>query len=116
VFGIAVPKRKCSLKKLHAASWLVKSQEHLDSFFAWVEGESLLVPEVRMDPVVDRAVELLVFEGLLIKDDGKIMVTDDGIKAIGVLNGLDVFVNEVEALKKAKKYLSEAGVDRLFKV
>jgi len=115
IFGITAKKNKCSLKKLHTASWLVKSDEHLSDFIKWAEKKVLVTPDVRFDPSIDKAVDLLVGNRILIKAEGKLEITELGMEKFKGIEAVGVFVEEMHRLNVSNKFLSEASVERLLR-
>lgn len=115
IIGVTGRERKCSLKKIHTAGWITKSPEHLQELIDWSKSESLFPPNIRLDPSIDRAIELVAASGYAYKTDGKIALTDSGENLLTELENLGVMEHEKNALKASKKYLSEAAVERIFK-
>lgn len=108
--------KKCSLRKIHTANWLTKSPEHLNNLKDWAQSNLLFPPSIRLDPFIDRAVELIVASGYACKVNGKIELTTKGEEFFMQLEAdEELMMHEKSALRASKKYLSEAAVERVFK-
>jgi hypothetical protein len=116
IIGLLRKNERCTLKKVHVANWLTKNKNHLADFVHWSKKETVIKPEVRLEPSVDRAIELLLAEGLITKKSGKIEISNDGLLFYTAIEKENVFLIEKQYLNEAKRYLSEANVDRIFKV
>lgn len=114
ILGITGKSNSASLKKIHTANWITKKEEHLSSFLIWGGQESKKRPNVRLEPAIDRVLNILVSNEIAIKTEGNISLTQLGIDLFTKLNEEDIFQNEKIALAQAKKHLSEASVKRLF--
>jgi len=114
VAGITGKDNSASLRKIHTANWIVKKDEHLTSFMRWAGRDDRKRPNVRLEPAIDRVINLLVSNKIIIKDKGKITLTQIGVELFNELTDADIFVEEKRSLTKAKKHLSEAAVKRLF--
>ena len=60
----------CSLKKIHVINWLLKSEKNSNDFGFWTINKDGVKPEVRMDPTLDRAIELLLAEKFITHENG----------------------------------------------
>ncbi|WP_102798905.1 hypothetical protein [Bowmanella denitrificans] len=116
VFGLLAKNNKCSLKKLHVANWVVKSEDHVEEFLFWTKDTNGVRPDIRMEPALDRAIELMIGDKFLLKTDGRLEVTDAGMKIFEKLNEASLLEIERKRLLAIKKYMTEANVERIFKV
>jgi len=116
MFSMVSRSQTCSLKKLHVANWVIKSHDHLNEFIRWTSDFGLNKPDIRLEPSLDCAVEILVSEGLLIKHNGKIKLTERGSIKAKQIEQLDVLKPEKERLQQAKKLMTETNVEKIFKV
>lgn len=116
IFGILGKSNKCSLKKLHIANWISKSADHVEDFLYWADDTNSVRPDIRMEPALDRVIELMVGDKLLIKLKGKLEITDLGLDLYENLIELSVLEVEQERLLAVKKVMTEANVERVFKV
>ena len=111
---VAARTGSCTLKKLHVVNWLLKSEKNTTDFAFWVLNKDSVKPEVRMDPTLDRAIELLLADGFLTRENDKMKLTDKGdICAVNLL-ALDVFKKECVSLRKHKKGLTETNITKIF--
>lgn len=116
IIGITGREHKCSLKKIHTANWLTKSTEHLEELIDWSQSNLLFAPGIRLDPTIDRAIELMAGSGYVCKNNGKIALTDKGEHFFNQLESAEsIMEKEKKFLLSSKKYLSEASVERIFK-
>lgn len=116
IIGMTGREKRCSLKKIHTANWLTKSPEHLDELISWSQSNLLFAPNIRLDPFIDRVIELIAASGYVRKTDGKIELTSRGEQFFKQLEAdKELMTQERAALKASKKYLSEAAVERIFK-
>ncbi|WP_162934934.1 hypothetical protein [Pseudomonas cavernae] len=116
IVGVTGREKRCSLKKIHTANWLTKSREHLDELSDWSQSKLLFAPNIRLDPFIDKAIELIAASGYARKTDGKIELTTKGEQFFEQLESdKELMIEEKLALKVSKKYLSEAAVERIFK-
>ncbi|QXN64988.1 serine/threonine protein kinase [Serratia fonticola] len=106
----------CSLKKLHVVNWVLKSDQNTSSYEFWALNKDSLKPEVRMDPTLDRALELLLAEGFILKENDRFKMNEKGEECASKLIALDVFREEVFKLQKNKKGLSETNINKIFQV
>ncbi|MBC8952288.1 serine/threonine protein kinase [Xenorhabdus sp. PB62.4] len=106
----------CSLKKLHVINWLLKSEKNSNDFAFWVLNKDGIKPEIRMDPTLDRAIELLLAEGFLNQENSKFNLTEKGNHSSMNLLSLEVFKKESAILEKNKKGLTETNITKLFQV
>lgn len=116
IIGLTGRDKRCSLKKIHAGNWLTKSVEHLDELLEWSRSETLFAPHIRLDPTVDRAIDLIAASGFVCKISGKIALTPEGEKLYSqIFANSEIMEREKKTLAAAKTYLSEAAVERIFK-
>lgn len=116
IVGLVGRDKRCSLKKIHTANWLTKSPHHFKEIVEWSKSELLFAPNIRLDPFVDRAIELIAASGYAFKSDGKIELTPKGKEFFEQLVAdKEIMEQEKTALKASKKHLSEAAVERIFK-
>lgn len=116
IVGVTGREKRCSLKKIHTANWITKSKEHLDVLNDWSQAKRLFAPSIRLDPFIDKAIELIAASGYVRKVDGKIELTAKGEQFFEQLEAdKELMIEEKNALKASKKYLSEAAVERIFK-
>lgn len=116
IVGMTGRDKRCSLKKIHTANWLTKSSVHLDELIEWAKSETLFAPHIRLDPTVDRAIDLIAACGYVCKVDGKISLTEAGEDLFSQLSASAEIMNrEKNILTAAKKHLSETAVERIFK-
>lgn len=109
-------RKKCSLRKIHTANWLTKSPDHLDEFLDWSQSNLLFSPCIRLDPTIDRAIELIAASGYACKTGGKIALTEEGERFFKQLeHDKKIMELEKKVLITSKKYLSEAAVERISK-
>lgn len=106
----------CSLKKMHVVNWVLKSEHNVTSFIFWALNQESIKPEVRMDPTLDRALELMLAEGFIIRENDKYKIAEKGEVCAAKLITLDVFKDETFKLNKIKKGLSEANINKIFQV
>jgi len=114
ILGLTGKEYSASLKKIHTANWIVKKDEHLISYMNWSGKDDRKRPNVRLEPAIDRVINLLVSNGIVTKSDGKITLTKTGCYLLDELGDDTIYVHEKNSLITAKKYLSEAAVKRLF--
>lgn len=106
----------CSLKKIHVINWLLKSEKNANDFWFWTINKGGVKPEVRMDPTLDRAIELLLADKFITYENGKYSLTDKGNQSSLELLSMNVFKKESGILLKNKKGLTEANIKKLFQV
>lgn len=116
VFSLVGRSGCCSLKKLHVVNWALKSDENSTSYEIWTLNKESIRPEVRMDPTLDRAIELLLDEGFIIRDNDKFKISEKGELCVAKLIALEVFKDERFKLIKYKKELSETNINKIFQV
>lgn len=114
ILGLVGRESKATLQKVHVANWIVKKNSHLESFLDWNGKNERKRPNVRLEPAIDSIINILISNGIVVKSDGKVGLTDSGLKFFDELNLDNVFSVEKDALRKSKRYLSEASVKRLF--
>ncbi|QCF26494.1 hypothetical protein [Hydrocarboniclastica marina] len=112
--GITGNRYSASLTKIHVANWIIKKEEHLSFFVEWAGKDDRKRPDVRLEPAVDRVINLLVSNEIVDKNKGKIVLTRIGTDLFHELNSENIYSVEKNSLSKAKRYLSEAAVKRLF--
>lgn len=116
IIGITGREQRCSLGKIHTASWLIKSPEHLNELLDWSKSDPLFAPCIRLDPTIDRAIELIAASGYACKTGGKIALTAAGQQLFKQLEEHEKIMNlEKKTLMTAKKYISESAIERIFK-
>ncbi|MCU7962652.1 hypothetical protein L5M28_08715 [Shewanella sp. SW32] len=116
IFGLLGKSKKCSLKKLHIANWITKSDDHVEDFLYWANDTRGVRPDIRMEPALDRAVELMVGDKLLTKLKGKLEITELGLDAFEKLRNSSVFEIEKNRLLVVRKFMTETNVELVFKV
>lgn len=116
IFGILSKNNKCSLKKVHIANWLSKSSVHVGDYLDWSKDTTQIRPDIRMEPALDRVLEMLVSDGILIKTKGKLEITEFGQSIFIKLNEFELLGVERNYLLAVKKYMTETNIDRVFKV
>lgn len=116
MFYFLSKKSMCSLKKLHVINWILKSEKNITEFEFWNSNSSGLKPEVRLDPTLDRALELLVSEGLIMKDGDRFIISECGHVISESLIKSDIFSVEKNVLQRIKKHTSETNINKIFQV
>ena len=101
---------------MHVVNWILKSDQNVASFEFWTLNKESLKPEVRMDPTLDRALELMLGEGFITRENEKYKITDKGELCAVKLIALDIFKDESFKLNKLKKGLSETNINKIFQV
>ncbi|WP_449649195.1 hypothetical protein [Rahnella aceris] len=104
------------MKKLHIINWMLKSEKNSSDFEFWISNPDGMKPEIRLDPTLDRALELLICDGILLKNGDKFSLTDKGLEIVSNLISVDVFEKEVTVLNRFKKALTETNVNKIFQV
>jgi len=104
-----------SLKKIHTANWIVRKEQHHKTFMEWAGKDERKRPDVRLEPSIDRVVDIMISNGVVESGNGKIKLTDIGNKLYEELREEDIFIAEKNSLASSKRFISEAAVDRLFK-
>jgi len=115
IIGLTGRDKRCSQKKIHTANWLTKSVDHFEELREWSRSETLFPPHIRFDPTIDRAIDLIVGNGYAFKIGGKIALSDLGEALYLQIMANDIMTREKSALTAAKKQLSEAAIERIFK-
>lgn len=116
IFSLVSKNDTCSLKKLHVVNWILKSDKNSTDYEYWTINKGTIKPEVRLDPTLDRAIELLLSEGFLMKDNEKYKITEKGNDCVLRLKMLNIFNDECMTLLKHKKGLSETNINKIFQV
>ncbi|EDS6650040.1 serine/threonine protein kinase [Salmonella enterica subsp. arizonae] len=116
IFNLASKKSMCSLKKLHVINWILKSERNVTEFEFWNANSNGLKPEVRLDPTLDRALELLVSENLITKEDDRFIISERGNIISESLIKLDIFSLVKNVLQRIKKNISETNINKIFQV
>lgn len=116
IFVLACKHGACSLKKIHAVNWILKSDKNSSSYERWVKNQEGIRPDIRMDPMLDKAINLLLAQKLLVRRNDKYVITDDGLAYANNIISLGVFKNEAFKLSKYKKDLTEKNIDNIFRV
>lgn len=114
VLGITGKDNSASLKKILTANWIIKKGDHLTSFMKWAGKNNKKRPNVRLEPSIDRIINILVSNRIVFKTEGKITLTQIGEELFSELGDENIFIQEKTSLTKAKRHLSEAAVKRLF--
>lgn len=114
IIGVTGKENSSSLKKIHTANWITKNNDHLLSFTNWKGKDDRKRPDVRLDPTIDTIINLIISNNFAKKINNKIVLTDKGVALFNELMDQEIFTKEKASLQKAKKYLSEAAVKRLF--
>ncbi|WP_229006968.1 hypothetical protein [Methylophilus sp. Leaf408] len=115
VLGITGTQNSASLMKIHTANWIIKKDEHLSTYLNWAGKDDRKRPNVRLEPAIDMVINLLVSNGIAMKDQGRVCLTELGVSIFEKLSEEEVYIREKASLIEAKRYLSEAAVLRLFK-
>jgi hypothetical protein len=91
-----------SWKGLQLLNWVVRSPEHAEVLLALREGRDIPDrPVVRIEPALDRALDLAVGLGLLEQRAARVFrLTDDGRAVVADLNASDAFMQEREVLNR----------------
>lgn len=104
----------CSLIKLHMISFALISQDNMRKLIDFVDGFGI-VPIVRFDPSVNRALTYAIGYGLIKRQqNSKYKLTDRGkqlaeqIKAVG-----DLMVIEINDLNSIAKKLTESKIEEI---
>jgi hypothetical protein len=105
-----------SLQVLQALNHAVRSEEGRAAFVRAVAGEPR--PEdvlLRLDPTLDRALDLAIGQGWVERRDGRsVRLTDRGREFATVLSqAADLLEKEKEFLRDLPRKVSEAGIQRL---
>ncbi|HDI6329744.1 TPA: serine/threonine protein kinase, partial [Escherichia coli] len=85
-------------------------------FEFWLLNKEGLKPEVRLDPTLDRAIQLLLAEDFILRNERAFKINEKGLKVAEKLLSLDVFKEERLVLNKHKAGLSETNINKIFQV
>jgi len=103
-----------SWKGLQLLNWVVRSPEHAEVLLALREGRDIPDrPVVRIEPALDRALDLAVGLGLLEQRAARVFrLTDEGRKFVADLNASTAFIQERQVLDRLQGKVTRAQVDR----
>lgn len=103
-----------SWKGLQLLNWVVRSPEHAEVLLALREGRDIPDrPVVRIEPALDRALDLAVGLGLLEQRAARVFrLTDEGREVVVALNDSDAFAQEREVLDRLRGKVTRTQVDR----
>jgi hypothetical protein len=108
--------KKASLRKLHVVSWAARTSVNRELFIKYSKGE-IAKDEVipRVEPSLNRAIDLARGEGLVSIDDGKnLALSASGLKAAEEINGSDdCLVEEKAFLSEIKTFANETNITGL---
>lgn len=116
IFQLVGRNGTCSFKKLHLINWLLKSDSNVTNFDFWLKNNTSLKPEVRLDPTLDKAIELLLGENFLTKENDKFSITHKGTEIANKIIESNILNKERDILFERKKKFSESQVDKIFQV
>jgi hypothetical protein len=108
---------KVRFRQLHVLNWGIRSRENRETLEGAIQGQvaldSLLV---RIEPSLNRAVDLAIGEGLIKRNSGdQLQLTDKGLVLADAIEQDDnVLHPEKEFMARIRKKVSEAFVDDLF--
>lgn len=104
-----------SWKGLQVLNWAVRSRENADLLVGFEQGDaSPDRPVVRIEPALDRAIDLAVGLGLLEQKSSRVFqLTDEGKEAAKVAEGSGAFAVERELLAKFKGKVTQREIARL---
>lgn len=117
ILYVASRAKKTSFGRLHVLNWALRSDEGRDALLGMLEGRlSPGTVVVRIEPSLNRAVDLAHGESLLRKVGGdRIELTPTGeAEAKRILEQNELFVSEREYLEQVGKKLTEKLVSELF--
>lgn len=110
--------KSASLLKLHFATWALRDRALGEDLIRSLETDDLAdAPLPRIDPALNRAVDLAMAEGLMeIAGKKSLKLSEKGLSLSNELDNLsDCLVQEKELLSQLAPYLAESAVDQLFK-
>jgi hypothetical protein len=104
-----------SWKGLQLLSWAVSSAVHADLLVSFAENRDIPDrPIVRIDPALDRAIDLAVGLGLLEKKSARVFrLTDEGRALVSAVDKSDALRVERDRLARFKGKVTQTEVDRL---
>lgn len=109
---------ECSFAKLHTLSWCAKSKENrqrmLDILSSSTSSSAFVV---RIEPSLNRAVDLAIGEGLVTRKTGsKLALTEKGAELADEINSItDLLIEEKLFMSQIGKRVTETLVGKLFK-
>ncbi|MDO8343523.1 MAG: hypothetical protein Q7T48_10015 [Cellvibrio sp.] len=112
--GIVGKNNNASLKKIHVANWITKDTTHFHSFMEWEGKDERKRPDVRLEPSIDRIIDLLVSNKIVEKLNGAIELTEKGIEIFKEIDSYEIYMDEKKSLSNVKRYLTDAAIKRLF--
>ena len=116
ILRIASRGSKSSFGRLHVLNWAIRTQENQETLIKIIGRD--ISPDtvvVRIEPFLNRAVNLANGEGLVERVSGdRIQLTSKGISAADMLRNQEVFIDEQRFLEFIGKALTEQTVDHLF--
>ena len=106
---------KASWKAMHVLSWALQSPRRVEMLTNLKNGNDLLdMPVVRFEPALDRALDLAIGLGILMRDGtGPFELTDAGKSALAEIREAGVLEREVAALAAVHGKVSHRDVERL---
>ena len=107
--------RKSSWKGLHLLNWAVRSAENMDLLLMIEVGTEVPdTPVVRIEPALDRSIDLAVGLGYVAQASGRtFQLTSQGQAAATEIEKSEAFVQEKNQLKKLRGKVTQAQVNRL---
>jgi hypothetical protein len=108
--------KKASLRKLHVISWAARSSVNRLTLIRYSKGDvskEKIIP--RVEPSLNRAINLALGEGLVLIDKGKnLTLAIEGVKSAEEFNGRkDFMVEEKNFLSEIKSFATEGNIDGL---
>lgn len=107
---------KSSFGRLHVLNWAIRTLENRKTLIDLIEGK--IKPDTiiaRIEPSLNRAVDLAYGEGLIDRISNRISLTPHGLGiARNLYQELDIFREEKQFLEKIGKKLTEGLVQNIF--
>ena len=108
--------KKASLRKLHVMSWATRSSINRHTLLRYSKGDvskDQIIP--RVEPSLNRAIDLARGEGLVHIDKGKnLTLAEEGLKAAEELDKQNDFMEEEKTfLSEIKSFATEGNIDGL---
>lgn len=108
---------RSSLGRLHVLNWAVRSKQNQKELIRLISGD--ISPDaiiVRIEPSLNRAIDLAQGEGLLTRISGsRLKLTKVGLERADLLiKSKEIFIKEKEFLQNIGKQLTETVTNKLF--
>lgn len=109
-------KGSITLHKLHLANWISKSEANKQYFLEWALGEQAFIPDIHLDPIFDRAIDIGKGFGFFQLSGDRLIITSKGCSVAKQIREHKAMSQEIFRITSSKKQITNSNIAKAFRL